>query len=367
MVGMIPAVAKDTFKSMAQRAAVGQTIRFPIAPKSGANGTVTPAAYGPDPSALTVTSDTLSIQYAKNQTWYMEAEEELGLMNTKCDPGTSEYDALKSGIIAQSFRALVNEIELALANQFIYASRAVKTGGATLFDATDGLGSIAQVLKILKDNGAPQDDLHLVLGTDAAAKMRSLNFLFKVNEAGTADLLRRGILGQIHGFDVHESAQIASHTNGTYTGATVTTLALAGTAITGTSLGSLLKGDLIKIANDDNNIYVLNADASSTAAVINAPGSKVAHAAATDGISAPIATSYIPNMAFAKTAIGLVTRAPALPQGGDVGEHVIVQDPVSGLAFDFARYTQYRRTAFEISIAYGTKAIKPDHIVILAQ
>jgi len=328
---------------------------------------VTPAAYGPDPDALTMTSDTLSIQYAKNAKWYMEAEEELGLLNTKCEPGTSEWDALKAGVIAQAFRALINEIELALANQYYYASRAVKTGGTVLFDSTDGLGSIAQVLKVLKDNGAPQDDLHLVLGTDAAAKMRSLNYLYKVNESGTEDLLRRGILGSIHGFDVHESGQIGAHTNGTYTGATVTTLALKGTAITGTSLGSLLKGDLIKIANDDNNIYVLNADASATAAVINSPGSQVAHAAATDAISAPIATSYIPNLAFARTAIGLVTRAPALPQGGDIGEHAIIQDPVSGLAFDFARYTQYRRVAYEISIAYGTKAIKPAHIAILAQ
>jgi hypothetical protein len=270
---------------------------------------------------------------------------------------------------AQAFRAAVNEVETDLAGLYKYASRAVKTTGLKLFDSTDELASLAQLRRILMDNGAQGQEFHLVLGSSAAALLRSRSNLFKVNEAGTDDLLRNGRLGRLMEFNIHESAQIAAHTNGVYTAPVVTTLAKNGTAITGTGLDTLLAGDLLKIAKDDDNVYVLQATpAAATAATINAPGSRVAHAAATDAITPLIATSYIPNMAFAKNAIHLVTRAPAMPDGGDMADDAtMVTDPLSGITFEVRLYRGYHRIKYEVCLAWGVKAVKSDFITILAE
>jgi hypothetical protein len=149
----------------------------------------------------------------------------------------------------------------------------------------------------------------------------------------------------------------------------VTALALKGTAITGTGLDTLLAGDLLKIANDDSNVYVLQSTpASAVAATINAPGSRVAHSAATDGITPLIATSYIPNMAFAKNAIHLVTRAPSMPDGGDMADDAtMVTDPLSGITFEVRLYRGYHRIKYEVCLAWGVKAVKSDFIAILAE
>lgn len=358
MVGFIPAVFKN---STAERAAKDQTVRYPIVPAiSLVAGSA--AAYHADNGDATVSYADMTLSKDYYAPVRINGEETKGL-------GTGNVAGnIMRDRFAQAIRALVNQIEADIATDYIYASRAVKTTGIELFDSTDKLRSLAQLRRILIDNGAQGQELQLVLGSSASALLRSMPELFKVNEAGSDDLLRRGAIAQLMGFDVHESAGILAHTNGDYTDSVVTTLALNGTAITGTSLGGNLKGDLLKIANDDNNVYVLNADASATAGVINAPGSRVAHSAATDAITPLIATSYIPNMAFAKNAIHLVTRAPAMPEGGDAADDsTMITDPISGLTFEVRQYKQVRQVSYDVCCVWGWKTVKSDFVAILAE
>lgn len=357
-VGFIPAVFKN---SAAARAALDETIRYAIAPTDDLEDT-TAAAAPADTGDVTVGYADMTISKSKAFPIRLSGEEEKGLQNAGIN------DSIMRDRFAQAFRKLDNAVEADLAALYPYCSRAVKTTGLKLFDSTDRLSSLAQLRRIIMDNGGQGEELRLVLGSSAGASLRSNDNLFKVNEAGSPDLLREGVLGRLMGFGVGESAQIAAHTNGDYTDSVVTTLALGGTAITGTSLGGQLKGDLIKIANDDDNVYVLNATPSATAGVINAPGSKVAHSAATDAITPLIATSYIPNMAFARNAIHLVTRLPAAPSLGDAAiDTYTITSPITGISYEVRVYAQYRRIKIEVALAWGCAMIKPDFAAILAE
>ena len=68
-------------------------------------------------------------------------------------------------------------------------------------------------------------------------------------------------------------------------------------------------------------------------------------------------------MAFARSAIVLATRMPALPEGGVMGvDRTTITDPRSGLSFEVSKYLQYRQVRYEIAIAWGVKAVKPEPV-----
>lgn len=361
-IGFIPAVMRS---SSAERAALNDVIRWPVTTKK-TPGSISPAYIGPDAAGEDVSGGpTLSITKSYAVPFVWNGEETKGGVNA------GFYRQMFMQEIQQAMRGLANAVEADLAALYIYASRACKTTGLKLFDDTDGTESLALLLQILKDNGAA-GDLQLVLGSSGAARMRSARNLFKVNEAGNDALLRRGELGNLLGFGIHESGQIAKHTNGTYAAAVATDNALGGTALTttGCTAAVIKAGDLLKIAGDDENVYVsqkVGTDAG-TLLTLNKPGLKVARVGQTDAITPLIGTSYIPNMAFSREAIALITRTPAMPEGGDAAtDSYIVTDPVSGLAMEVRKYSQYHQNSWEVGLAWGCAAVKSEMIALLAQ
>ena len=55
------------------------------------------------------------------------------------------------------------------------------------------------------------------------------------------------------------------------------------------------------------------------------------------------------NVAFSRSAIVLATRAPALPDEGDMAEdRAMLVDPRSGLAFEVSMYKLYKRVRYEV-------------------
>jgi len=184
-------------------------------------------------------------------------------------------------------------------------------------------------------------------------------------------MLRNGITDRLQGLALRQSAQIKTFTPGTGAsattnaagyaeGATVITLASAGT-------GTVLAGDVITFAGDSNKYVVASGDTDVSdggTITLQAPGLRQAIPASATNITVISASAR--NMFFARSAIALATRAPALPEGGDSAvDRMIVTDPLTGLSFEVSMYAQYRQMQFEIAAAWGCAAVKKEHIGLL--
>lgn len=356
MVGFIPAVAVNAAPT---GAAKGESITIPVTPTTETHD-ITPGQNPDDNGDQEIGSVTMTISKSKYASVRWNGEEQLGVSNS----GT--YNAILAGQFAQAMRALANEVDADLAALYAGASRAYGTPGTTPFESS--IKDVAQMRKILADNGAPMTDLQLVIDTAAGANLRSLGQLTKANEADTDATLRRGLLLNISGFNIRESGQIVTHAAGSFTGDALvnnsggyakgaTTIAVDGaTAI------ALKAGDIVTFSGDPAH-YVVASDASATPITLAAPGLRGAVA---DDAKVTALGSYAASLAFDRNALQLIARTPAMPQGGDRADDVtVVTDPVSGISFQVAVYREYRRVRYEVGLAWGVKLIKPEHVAIL--
>jgi hypothetical protein len=279
--------------------------------------------------------------------------------------GSLHAEILKNQF-AQAMRTLVNEVEADLAALHLYASRGYGAAANTPFAST--LGDPAQVRKILADNGSTMTDLQMVINTTAGANLRTLAVMNAAADAGTIALRERGVLLDIHGFKIRESAQVktvASVGNNTGTYAANGAHAVGVTTITlKTGTGTILAGDIIYFGSDTANKYeVLTGLAAAGDITINKPGLRVA-LAGNENVTVVAASTR--NMAFDRGAIHLLTRLPAMPDGGDsADEQIVVTDPISNISFLVCKYRQYHQVSYEVGLAWGVKAAKTEDIAVL--
>lgn len=363
LVGFIPAVRRD---SAATAAAKDETIRIPVAPTATA-ANVTPAVTAPDNGDQTIGYTDMTISKSRYVPVRWNGEEQVGLRNG------GQYESINRDRFAQAMRTLANEVETDLAGLYVSASRAHGTAGTTPFAYSAGvsLGPVAQIRKILADNGAPLGDLQLVMDTAAGANLRTLAQVTDVNTAGTTDPLRRGVLLDIHGMMLRESGQIQTHTKGTGSSYAVDLVAgyPAGTTTihVDTGTGTFVAGDVITVADEPaGGKYVIATGFAGDGdgdIVIAEPGLQ---SAIENNKAVTIGDNFTANLGFDRNALALVTRVPAMPDGGDAADDVtVITDPVSGLSFQVALYRQYRQVKIEIGLAWGYKAVKPEHMAIL--
>ena len=320
---------------------------------------MTPGVTAPNDGDQVIGNVPVQITKARAVPFRWNGEEQRGINN---GPG---YANIKRDQIVQAMRTLTNEVENDLGASFASASRAYGTAGTTPF-ASD-LSESANVLKILLDNGAPNADLNLVINTAAGAKMRTLTQLTKANEAADSSLLRQGVLLDVHGFAIRESAGVKSVVKGAGASYTSNTAgyavgATAITLITGT--GVVNAGDVVTFAGDSNKYVVASGVTAPGVITLAAPGLQQAIPASATAMT--VGGSYAANMAFNRNAIVLVARAPALPEEGDMADdRMVVTDPRSGLSFEVSMYRQYRQVRYELALAWGSKVIKPAHTALL--
>lgn len=364
LVGFIPSVARD---STADRVAANQTLRIPISPANAGGANISPAMSLPSASDQTIANTTLTISKQRLFPFSWTGEEQKAV---DYGPG---FLTLKQYQIAQAIRAAINEIETDIAvAAYKTASRAYGTAATTPFGTAGDYSDAANIRRILVDNGAPLTDVSLVLNTAAGANIRAKqaqNYM-----AGDNTLLRQGVLFDINGLMLRESAQVQTVTAGTMASATTSsaTLTVGQTVLPLATAGTgvVAAGDVISLANDSNK-YVVTAvsfagsnPASGDSITIGAPGIRMAQGSAARAIT--VTATAARNIAFSRNAILLATRLPAIPTEGDLAsDRMTVTDPKSGLSLEFAVYPGFRMNVYHVSVCWGVSVIKPEHVAVL--
>jgi hypothetical protein len=356
LVGFIPAVTVNANGS--ERVAKGDVVRASFT-RAASVVDVSESMTIPEGTDQTVDNKTLTISKTRAVQIPYTGEDVRHLNN-----GIG-FETVYGDQIAQAMRALVNEIEADVATEaYKNASRAFGTAGTTPF--ASNFSEVAELRQILADNGMPMNDgqASMVLNTVAGTNLRQLAQLQKANEAGGTDLLRQGVLLDLQGLMLRESAQVQSHTKGTGASYLVND---AASAVGDTSIaadggsGTILAGDIITI-NGDTNKYVVNTALSGGAFAIGAPGLR---AAAADNAAITVGNSYTANLAFHRRALELAIRPLAEPPSSLASDTMTVSDAFSGLTFTVSVYPGYHKSMIEVSVAWGVKAWKPDFIATL--
>ncbi len=367
MVGAIKAVSTN-FDDKGVAADGSSVVTVPVADVVPAT-TYTPAMTPGDGSASTALSVTLNLSNTQMGTWELTGEQERALQNG--GDNAMEWFRQKS---IQAMRTLANNIEantaLTLAN---YASRATGTAATTPFGTDQKI--LADLARILDDNGAPATDRSLVLGNAAVANLRKNVTLVSPVYPGTPglDVLQRGVdmsggvLTSIYGFDVRASAGPVLHTKGTGASITSTT---AGYAV-GTTVINVIGGTGTVVVGDsgtftgDSNIYQVVAStvtAGSGIVTIASPGLRVALPAS--AVAMTIGGSYTPSMALYRGAAILVVRPPIIPANPLI-QQTILTDPATGLSFLVCRVAGDGKTVWRVHAVYNSAVVNQSQVALL--
>jgi hypothetical protein len=322
----------------------------------------TPGVTAPNTGDATVDSVPVAITKSRHVPVRWNGEETRGLQNA----GT--FSTIQADRFYQAMRTLVNEMEADLHLEArTNASRAYGTAGTAPFGTAGDFTDFANILRILEDNGAGGLDLQLVLGAAAMVNLRGKqSILYKVSEAGSSDMLRDGITERVEGLALRRSAAPGIVTKGTgasYVTSGSTAVGVSGVALV-TGTGTVNAGDVVTFAADGANKYVNTSAVAAPGTIqLGKPGAKVVIATAN---ALTVGNDFTPNVAFARNALVLATRPPALPEGGDMADDaMIVTDPRTGLSFEIAVYRQFLQTTYHVRLAWGVKAIKQEHIALL--
>jgi len=358
LVGFIPASTINADGS--QEAAKGDTVRSAFT-RAATAGDIAESMTVPEGTDQTIDNKTLSITKARSVQIPWTGEDMKHVSNGM------GFETLYGDQIAQAMRTLTNEVETDLATEvYKNASRAVGTAGTTPFASNFSI--IAEARQIIVDNGGVTNDgrLSMVMNSSAGTLLRNLAQLQKANESGNDRLLRQGVLLDLQGAMLRESAQVQSHTKG---GGTSYLINNAATELAGQTVitldggsGTVLAGDVVTF-NGDSNKYVVQTALTGGDIVLSGPG---LIQAAADDAAMTIGNSYAANAMFHQGAVELAMRAPAVPGGSDQAvDAMLVQDPHSGLVFEIRVYKGYRKQMIEVAAVWGVKAWKPENIALI--
>jgi hypothetical protein len=335
--------------------AIGDKVRVPVAPTRSTSD-YTPAMTTTAGDDATATNVEVEITANKIVSWHLTGEQLLSLQNANSDKEWARQ------LVAQGMRALRNGAEVACAAAIKQgASRAVGTAGTNPFATT--IDIIPDARKVLFDNGAPMADLQLVINSTAGTAARKLGIIQQAYQAGNDAERRSGELLRQFGFQIRESAGIATHTAGTgasyvtsgSTAASVRDIAL----VTGT--GTVLAGDVVTFAADSANKYVINTGVAAPGTIsLGRPGARVTIATAN---AMTIGNAFTPNLAFERNAVVGVMRPPKMVPN-PLMQQLLISDAM-GMTYLLVQIAGDGMATWRLHLAYGFKVVQGEHVAIV--
>jgi len=339
--------------------AVGDLVKVPIAPISSASD-FTPAATASTGSDATASEVSVQITKSRKTSFHLTGEQLRSL-----DNGATSAEWIRQ-MVGQMMRTLRNEAEVDCVSAiYTGASRATGTAGTNPF--ASALTPLADVRKILRDNGAPMADMQFVGDSTSEANLLKLGVVLDASQAGTDEERRSGMIRRQYGFEMRTSAGITQHTAGAGASMLIngaealreTTLTIDTMTVNTTGIKA---GDVITFAADSNNKYVVNTGlaAASGNIVIGRPGLRVA---IPDNNAITIGGSYTPNLAFERGSVVGVMRPPVIPANPTISQTLITDG--MGMTYLLLDIAQYGQRTWELHLAWGFKAVQSEHIAIL--
>lgn len=298
---------------------------------------------------------------------------------------TDTIDRISERYIKPAMSALANVMDVDLYDLHDNVYNQVGTPGT----APSGYDVFADARRRMNEEAVPLDSRYVCLNPKGEAEtMKGLKGLF--NEKMINDLIAKGALGSLAGFDTYMAQNVQTHTTGAFT--TSSTPKVNGASQTGATLATdgwasgvatLKKGDVFTIAGvyavnpktgastAELRQFVVTADITSTAAVINiaispsiitsGPLQTVTVSPANDADLTMVgteSTGYPINMAFHKECFTLAVRPLEIPSSCVYG----ARESYNGLsirvikAYDIEEDMEVLR----FDVLYGTLCQRPE-------
>jgi hypothetical protein len=337
--------------------AAGQIGDNVVIAKPVANSTysITPAATPPAFTDQTKDQVTLTIDTWKGSRFHFTSRE----------AGQYRLSDQVPNAIKEAARALAYQFNSDLWATYKGVYGYAGTAGTNPF-ATN-VNPVADVRKVLNQQFCPEGERKLVLDYAAETAALQTDDLKKMLNAGDANALRRGVLGNLFGFEVSRDFQVPTHTAGTSSGHLINNgggyAAGIKTVTVDTGTGTMLVGDILTFAGVTGTYVVTSALAANS--VSFEPG--LAGAVA-DNAAVTVKATHVVNLAFDPQAFGVVMKTPgdSIEGAPTIGPSMTMVHPKSGIPMKLSYLPGYHGGQWELSILYGVKLVDPRRAARLA-
>lgn len=357
---VMPQLVNGSYSAVA--AAFGSTIDVPL-PTAQAASDVTPSNTPPAAGNTTPPTVQILLNNWKKTNFFLS------------DKDMQEIDKNQSFMpmqISEAIRSLANAVNLTILQEYKgiygYAGTAATTPFvSTVVGATD-------LRKRLHIQLCPRSDRRFVMNYDAEANALALAAFSNFEQTGDPEVKREGSLGRKFGFDWYTDDQILTHTSTVFTAGAVTVNGVqainAGSTDGGrngtvsiakaTNTSPLVKGDIITIATDPQQGYVVTADTTLAVGNTSVPIAPALQKATAGGEAVTLIATHVVNMGFHRDAFAFANRPLAnSSQDMALGSQIVsMTDPLTGISLRLEVSRQYKQVNWEFDLLWGSKLVR---------